>query len=704
MSDVGVKTSINQINVSTQKKVLEISSVKNKISAILKRPQINVETKTNKIYITTNIATTTFGNKTTDDLREGNNNRYYTDERVSNNPDVLANTSDRHTHQNKNLLDSLIDNGSGNNFLADDGTYKEVSTADEKVKASSTDTVAGYLSDKVDNQTIEVSNNKLKVKNGVFGNVTNPSSSTDLDIAVFDGTTGKLIKDGGKTIAQIEAEIPNNTDNLPEGTTNLYYKDSRVSSNQDVSANTSARHTHSNKALLDNLTNTGSGDNFLADDGTYKTVGTADEKVKASSTDTTAGYLDAKVDGSTIEVSSNKLKVKDNVFADKVHTHTASDITDFDTKVSNNSDVSSNTSARHTHANKALLDTYDQTNADLADAVSKKHTHSNKSILDATEESFTTALKGNYDTAYSHSQLTSGNPHNVTKADVGLGNVTNDAQIPLSQKGVAGGVAELDSNGIVPSSQLPSYVDDVLEYDTQSDFPATGETGKIYVAKDTNKTYRWGGSSYVEISASLALGETSDTAYRGDRGKIAYDHSQLTSGNPHQVTLSDVGGTTDHTQLTNIGTNTHAQIDDHISSTANPHSVTASQVGAYSTSETDNLLSGKEDKSNKVTSFQATPDDTHYPSEKLVKDSLDGKSNVGHTHTSSDITDLTSTLDPRYVNVSGDTMTGLLTLSGDPSNNLHAATKQYVDNIRDIDGGTFFDTYIATNDVDGGIF
>jgi len=99
------------------------------------------------------------------------------------------------------------------------------------------------------------------------------------------------------------------------------------------------------------------------------------------------------------------------------------------------------------------------------------------------------------------------------------------AFIPLTQKGAASGVAELDANGKVPSSQLPSYVDDVLEYASLSDFPATGEAGKIYIATDTNKSYRWSGSTYVEISSSLALGETSSTAYRGDRGKIAYDHA-----------------------------------------------------------------------------------------------------------------------------------------------------------------------------------
>lgn len=113
--------------------------------------------------------------------------------------------------------------------------------------------------------------------------------------------------------------------------------------------------------------------------------------------------------------------------------------------------------------------------------------------------------------------------------------------IPTSQKGAASGVAELDSTGRVPSSQLPSYVDDVLEFPNKDAFPATGEDGKIYVAEDTNITYRWGGTGYVEISSSLALGETSSTAYRGDRGATAYAHSQITSGNPHGTTATDVG-------------------------------------------------------------------------------------------------------------------------------------------------------------------
>lgn len=71
-----------------------------------------------------------------------------------------------------------------------------------------------------------------------------------------------------------------------------------------------------------------------------------------------------------------------------------------------------------------------------------------------------------------------------------------------SEKGVANGYAELDGTGKVPAAQLPSYVDDVLEFANIGAFPGTGTTGIIYVALDTNKTYRWTGTVYVEISAS----------------------------------------------------------------------------------------------------------------------------------------------------------------------------------------------------------
>ncbi|ENX03637.1 hypothetical protein F900_00731 [Acinetobacter modestus] len=103
-------------------------------------------------------------------------------------------------------------------------------------------------------------------------------------------------------------------------------------------------------------------------------------------------------------------------------------------------------------------------------------------------------------------------------------------------------------DGKVPASQLPSFVDDVLEgtyinpttFNDLNNQPYVPESGKIYVDTTSNKTYRWSGMLYVVISSGgVALGDTSETAYRGDRGKTAYDHSQ-SQGNPHNSTTSDI--------------------------------------------------------------------------------------------------------------------------------------------------------------------
>lgn len=111
--------------------------------------------------------------------------------------------------------------------------------------------------------------------------------------------------------------------------------------------------------------------------------------------------------------------------------------------------------------------------------------------------------------------------------------------LAVSEKGAANGVAPLGADSKIASTYLPSYVDDVLEFASLASFPATGESGKIYVAIDTAKTYRWSGSAYVVISETLALGETSSAAYRGDRGATAYAHSQAT-GNPHGTTFAQI--------------------------------------------------------------------------------------------------------------------------------------------------------------------
>jgi hypothetical protein len=172
-----------------------------------------------------------------------------------------------------------------------------------------------------------------------------------------------------------------------------------------------------------------------------------------------------------------------------------------------------------------------------------------------------TGIKGNAESSYRTGNV------NLTPANIGA--------IATSAKGAASGVAELDSNGKVPSSQLPSYVDDVLEYAKSSSFPTTGEAGKIYIAQDTNKTYRWSGTAYVEISASLALGTTSSTAYRGDYGNAAYTHAVTNKGSAfssglYKITTNSEGHVTAATavaksDITDLGipasdTDTHRAI------------------------------------------------------------------------------------------------------------------------------------------------
>ena len=148
--------------------------------------------------------------------------------------------------------------------------------------------------------------------------------------------------------------------------------------------------------------------------------------------------------------------------------------------------------------------------------------------MDGVTSNVQTQLDGKAASSHNHSAA------NITSGTLDL------ARIPSITDAKITSVSASKITGTIPQANLPSYVDDVLEYSSKSLFPKTGESGKIYVDTTTNLTYRWGGSSYAEISPSIALGETSSTAFRGDRGKIAYDHSQ-TTGNPHNLTLSNLG-------------------------------------------------------------------------------------------------------------------------------------------------------------------
>lgn len=175
---------------------------------------------------------------------------------------------------------------------------------------------------------------------------------------------------------------------------------------------------------------------------------------------------------------------------------------------------------------RCLEDDLNAIESDIADLESGKapsdHTHSGYAVSGHTHSPASIGAA-----AADHSHNYAAPTHSHTQSDISGLEAALAAKAPNS---ALTGKADL-VDGKVPASQLPGYVDDVLEYANLAAFPATGESGKIYVAQDNNKTYRWSGSGYIVISDTIALGETSATAYRGDRGKIAYDHSQ--NGNVH---------------------------------------------------------------------------------------------------------------------------------------------------------------------------
>jgi hypothetical protein len=163
----------------------------------------------------------------------------------------------------------------------------------------------------------------------------------------------------------------------------------------------------------------------------------------------------------------------------------------------------------------------------------------------ATEfKSVKTLLSGN--NAGVLTSLTTSNKSSLLAAINEVNSKADDKQNELgftpenkNNKGSANGYASLDGGGKVPAAQLPAFVDDVLEFANLAGFPASGSGGILYVAIDTNIVYRWTGTAYVATNGALALGETSSTAYRGDRGKAAYAHS-IANGNPHSTTFAQL--------------------------------------------------------------------------------------------------------------------------------------------------------------------
>ena len=140
------------------------------------------------------------------------------------------------------------------------------------------------------------------------------------------------------------------------------------------------------------------------------------------------------------------------------------------------------------------------------------------------------------------------NPHNVTKEQVGLSNVTNDAQVKRNEMGVANGVATLNANAKIPNNLLDSII---VKYSTTSELPTNGESNKIYIVN--NLLYIWDGTKYEEVSKSLDIGTTEGTAYEGSKGK-ALENNKVDKVEGKQLSTNDYT-TAEKTKLAGIEDN-----------------------------------------------------------------------------------------------------------------------------------------------------
>ena len=378
-------------------------------------------------------------------------------------------------------------------------------------------------------------------------------------------------------------------------------------------------------------------------DGSYEGQGDGYRNINAATTDN-AGVMTAS-DKVKLDVTlPNDIKAEEDA-------RKAADSTLQGNIDSSNSDLNSKITAeteRATAAENTITTNYKAADSTLQSNINNEATTRSeadaaldskisKEVSDRTQAVST--LQGSLDTEIAR----------ATKAEQDITSAYETADTTLqnninainNSKGVANGIATLDQNGLVPSSQLPSYVDDVIEVSTFSALPETGESGKIYITQDTNLTYRWSGTAYVEISQSLALGETSSTAYAGDKGKATTDklnripnklivdtngvtyndpdsvvlkytfykqQEQETSTNIHTInaattatpgimTAADktkLNGLKDQAGITADIDAVQTNLETHINNKTNPHEVTKAQVGLGNvddTADTDKPIS-----------------------------------------------------------------------------------------------------------------
>ncbi len=321
----------------------------------------------------------------------------------------------------------------------------------------------------------------------MFGS-TNPVSNRAVATALNDKADKILVSDENNGLMSVEDKVK--LDGIEEGANKTV---------TDEALDASSTNPLSNSAIVA----------ALADKADNSIVTTEDSGLMTAADK-------VKLDG--IEEGANKIVVDANLDAASANPLSNSGVAAALDKKANLDVATTTTSGLMGSADKAKLD-------GIAEGATVGMTEQNKTDIGAT---IAEAVSAKADKVHAHaaSDITSG--------------VFDLDRIPTVDSKVTS-VAASKITGVLGASQLPSFVDDVVEYDTFADFPETGESGKIYIAVDTNKTYRWSGTVYAALTSGVVLGTTHDTAGYGDESHAGYAHSQVTSGNPHNVTKGDLG-------------------------------------------------------------------------------------------------------------------------------------------------------------------
>lgn len=286
----------------------------------------------------------------------------------------------------------------------------------------------------------------------------------------------------------------------------------------------------------------------------------ADKKLFNSIPQTVVVGEGATSDANKVTVSVNRKTVNEGIYKD--------DNTTFDLPVASITKAGTMTAADKVKLDETLPQQIAKEIQDRKDAIEALKNSSEASLAQEIEDrkaadqaldtKFTQAIKEEAEARAEHDQVqmqkiqeeeearAAADTALENKLQTNINNLEKKHDDFVATKGKANGFASLDGNGLVPSSQLPSYVDDVIEayatYDVSETGklsniklysdpdhanPITGESGKIYLnitQDEPSYQFRWSGTQFVDSNtSSLILGEVTGTAYDGGKGKALAD-------------------------------------------------------------------------------------------------------------------------------------------------------------------------------------